>query len=397
MSFMLLRNFREDRRSSQRGSSQKISILIIFTCSFILLVAVLAWFALGRVKEKIQADMGDALQIVLQTTQESLKLWVDSNKFQMIRLAEDPRLVSLTERQLSIPRNKKALIKSKALQELRAFFRYRRNQFGQSGFFIIAPDSINIASMHDKNIGSKNIIANQALDLLNKAFRGWAIMVPPIWADIPLITPLEVKSKKFPSIYFAAPIKNEQGDVIAVVTQRIDPSRDFTRLIQLGRIGKSGETYAFGQYGKLLSESRFNEDLSRMGLIKEGERSILSVSVRDPGGDMTRGFTPTVPRYQQPLTLMAREATKGKSGVNVTGYRDYRGVRAYGAWLWDDQLQFGLATEIDESDALGPYFTVRAVILAVLAVTVLLALGSLVIALLVDLRARRALQKSYDE
>jgi PAS domain S-box-containing protein len=198
-------------------------------------------------------------------------------------------------------------------------------------------------------------------------------------------------------MFFAAPIKNLEGKIIAAVIQRVDPSMDFTRLIQLGRIGKSGETYAFGRYGKLLSESRFDEDLRKAGLIGEDEKSILVVSVRDPGGDMTKGFTPSVPRYQQPLTLMAQQATKGKTGLNVAGYRDYRGVRAYGAWLWDDELDIGLATEIDEADALGPYYTTRTVILTVLGITVLLALGSLVFAVVIEERASRALQKSHDE
>jgi polar amino acid transport system substrate-binding protein len=323
MSRLLLKNFRKDPPSSQYGSTQKLTILMILAGLFIVLVVVLAWFALDRVEEKIQADVGDALQIVLQTTQESLNLWVESNKFQLTRLAEDPRLVFLAGRLLSKPRNKRALLKSQALQEVRDFFRYGRDPFGQARFFIISPDFINIASMRDGNIGAKNLIATQALDLLNKAFRGDAVMVPPIWSDIPLITALEGKDKK------------------SAVTRRIDPSRDFTRLIQLGRLGKSGETYAFGRYGKMLSESRFNADLRKAGLIKEGENSILVVSVRDPGGDMTKGFTPSVPRYQQPLTLMAREATQGNAGLNVTGYRDYRGVRAYGAWLWDDKLGIG--------------------------------------------------------
>ena len=168
-------------------------------------------------------------------------------------------------------------------------------------------------------------------------------MVPPIWSDIPMIASLDGKDKKSPAMFFAAPIKNKQGAVIAVTTQRVDPSRDFTRLIQLGRLGKSGETYAFGRYGKMLSESRFNEDLRKAGLIKQGQKSILAVSVRDPGGDMTKGFRPSVPRYQQPLTLMAQQATKGKSGLNVEGYRDYRGAPVYGAWLWDDKLGVGLA------------------------------------------------------
>jgi polar amino acid transport system substrate-binding protein len=97
---------------------------------------------------------------------------------------------------------------------------------------------------------------------------------------------------------FAAPVKNMEGKIIAVVTQSVNPSLDFSRLIQLGRIGKNGETYAFSQYGKLLSESRFDKDLHKAGLISENEKSILSISVRNPGGDMTKGFVPSVPRYQ---------------------------------------------------------------------------------------------------
>ena len=98
-------------------------------------MVVLAWFALDRVEEKIQTDVGDALQLVLQTTQESLNLWVESNKFQLSQFAEDPRLISLTERQLRVPRSKNALLKSKTLKELRDFFWYRKNQFGQAGFY----------------------------------------------------------------------------------------------------------------------------------------------------------------------------------------------------------------------------------------------------------------------
>ncbi|MGD9181439.1 MAG: PAS domain S-box protein [Desulfobacterales bacterium] len=397
MSRLLLQNFRKDPPSSQYGSIQKLSILMILAGLFIMLVVIIAWFALDRVKERIQADVSDALQIVLHTTQESLNLWVESNKFQLTRLAEDPRLVFLVRHQLGIPRNQKALLKSNALRELRNFFRYGSDQFGQARFFIISPDFINIASMRDDNIGSKNLIANQALDLLNQAFRGKTIMVPPIWSDVPLISSSDGKPKKTPTMFFAAPVKNIQNKIIAVVTQRVDPSIDFTRLIQLGRIGKSGDTYAFGRYGKLLSESRFDEDLVKAGIVDEGETSILNVSVRDPGGDMTQGFTPSIPRYQQPLTLMAQQATKGKSGLNVEGYRDYRGVRVYGAWLWDDKLGVGLTTEINEADALGPYYTMRIVILSVLGITVLLALGSLMFAVLIDVRANRALQKSYDE
>jgi len=393
----LSKSFRKDLLLSQSGLTPQKTILIILACTFIVLVIVLAGFALSKVEEKIKTDVGDALRIVLQTTRESLNLWIESNKFDLTQLAGNPRIVFLSEHQLQVPRNKDDLLKSQALKELRRFFQNNKDRFGKANFFIIAPDYVNIASMGDKNIGSKNRIASQALDLLSRAFKGETVMVPPIWADVALASSSGVSFVNTPTMFFAAPVKNLQGQIIAVVTKQIDPSQDFTRLIQLGRIGKTGETYVFDRYSKLPSASRFDEDLRKAGLLGEGKNSILRISIRDPGVDMTKGFSPSVPRYQQPLTLMAQQATKGKSGLNVEGYRDYRGVPVYGTWLWDDKLGVGLATEIDQADALDPYFTTRAVILTVLGITVLLALGSLIFAVLIDVRANRALQKSYDD
>ena len=393
----LSKSFRKDPLSTQSKSTSNLTILIILICSFIAMVIVLAMFALGRVQEKINVDVGEALQIVLQTTQESLNLWVKNGKFHITQLAEDPWLVSLVERQLQVPRSRKDLLESGVLYEMRELFQQKKDRFGQAGFFIISPDFVNIASMSDKNIGSKNRIASQALDRLNRAFQGETVLVPPVWSDVELTSSSGNMVGTLPTMFFVASIKDNQGQIIATVARQIDPSQDFTRLIQLGQIGKTGETYAFSKYAKLLSESRFDEDLRKIGLIDEGKRGILSLSIRDPGGNMVTGFSPSVPRYQQPVTLMAEQATQGKSGLNVQGYRDYRGVRVYGTWLWDQKLDFGLATEIEEAEALSPYYTARAVILTVLGITVLMALGSILFAVLIDARANRALQKSYDE
>ena len=398
MSRLLQKVFRKNHLSSQFGSIRKFSVFLIMATGFIILVAALAGFALERIKTKIQTDVGEALQIVLQTTQESLDLWVETNKFQVRQLADDPRLIGLVQRQLSVPRNKDALSSSGALQGLRNFFWHRKDHFGQAGiFFVISPDLVNVASIRDENIGAKNLIANQALEYLNRVFRGEAVMVPPISSDDALSLVSAGKQEKRPIMFILAPVKNLQGKIIAAVAQQIDPAGEFTRLIQLGRLGKTGETYAFDQHGKLLSESRFEADLRNAELLAKEETSILLVSLRDPGGDITKGYVPALPRYQQPLTLMAQEATQGKSGLNVTGYRDYRGVPVYGAWLWDNKLGVGLATEINEADALGPYYATRTVILTVLGITVFLALSSLVFAVVIEQRAGRALQKSHDE
>ncbi len=391
--------FSYDRKktNSQTGSTQKLNLILLTACAFIVLVFLLAWIALGRIQAKIQFDTGEALKTVLDTTHESLRLWSDNNKYHLSRLAGDPRLVALVERQLQLPRTGKALVNSDTLKQLRDFFNQHKNRFGEVGFFIIAPDFVSIASMRDTNIGTINLIANQALDMLNRAFQGETVLVPPLVSDVDLDRSYDSPQGIVPTMFFAAPVKNHQGQIIAVLVQRIDPHKDFTRLIQLGQIGKSGETYAFGRYGRLLSESRFDEDLRKIGMIRNNQRGILIVSIRDPGGNLVKGFKPELPRYQQPLTAMAAQATKGQPGLDIEGYRDYRGVRVYGAWLWDENLGFGLATEIDEADALRSYYTARNVIITVMAITVLLALGSLLFAVLIDERASRALQKSHEE
>ena len=45
----------------------------------------------------------------------------------------------------------------------------------------------------------------------------------------------------------------------------------------------------------------------------------------------------------------ARPVIQGALGVDVDGYRDYRGVSVVGAWAWLDAYGFGVATELEVS------------------------------------------------
>ncbi|MBI5428232.1 MAG: PAS domain S-box protein [Nitrospinae bacterium] len=152
-------------------------------------------------------------------------------------------------------------------------------------------------------------------------------------------------------------------------------SRDFGAITRLGRPGETGEIYAFDRGGKLLTESRFEEQLRQIGLVPPGGQAAGSLEVRDPGGNMVEGHRPALPRSRQPLTLMAREATAGRPGMNLDGYRDYRGVPVVGAWTWDEELGFGLAAEIDVAEAYRPLWNIRALTVSALAVAALLFLG----------------------
>lgn len=111
----------------------------------------------------------------------------------------------------------------------------------------------------------------------------------------------------------------------------------------------------------MLSDSRFNPQLKKAGLLPDlpENRAILQMQIRNPGGNMMEGFRPLLPRSQQPLTLMAASAAQGETGVNVDGYKDYRGGLVVGAWTWLPDHFFGVTTEMDVDEAFAPLKTMN--------------------------------------
>src|SRR5262245_25635931 len=159
-----------------------------------------------------------------------------------------------------------------------------------------------------------------------------------------------------PTMFVCAPIRDANFQVVAVLALRIRPEREFTRILQLGRLGQSGETYAFDKTGRLVSNSRFDDQLILLGLLPDVEdsRSILNIQLRDPGGDMTRGFRPQVRRAELPLIKIAEAAIAGQTGVDVEGYRGYRGVQKVGAFAWLPKYNLGIITDLNHAEAYHP-------------------------------------------
>jgi serine/threonine protein kinase len=159
-----------------------------------------------------------------------------------------------------------------------------------------------------------------------------------------------------PTMFVAAPVRDDNFQVVAVLGLRIRPEREFTEILQLGRLGATGETYAINKEGLMASNSRFDEQLMLLGVLpdEENSSSILRVQVRDPGGNLADGYRPNVRRAELPLTEICALALGGTSGVNMAGYRNYRGSPSVGAWTWLPKYNFGLITEIDSAEAFRP-------------------------------------------
>ena len=196
-----------------------------------------------------------------------------------------------------------------------------------------------------------------------------------------------------PTMFVLAPIKGDDGRVLAALGFRMRPERTFTRVLNVARFGRTGETFAFDGAGLLLSESRFDDDLKRFGLIADRPhvRSALSLELRDPGVDITPRKAARAAKSRPAAHPVGRpRPCEASSGVNVDGDRDYRGVPVAGAWTWLPEYGFGVITKVDRADAFRPLAILQIAFWSLFALLVAAAITLFFFTMLVTRLRRRA-------
>lgn len=173
-----------------------------------------------------------------------------------------------------------------------------------------------------------------------------------------------------------APVLDSQGTAVAAMVFVLRPEEEFTRVLSIARPGVTGETFAFDAAGRLISASRFDEQLRRLGLLTNNTSvsSALNIELRDPGLNLTTltGTNHDIWRSRlssQPLMGMVAAAlstTNNPSGLSMEPERDYRGVPVVGAWRWNPERHYGIATKIDAAEAFRPLQLLRRVVMALL-------------------------------
>ena len=372
----------------------------VMVALFLGAVMVVAWYSLERVNDQLRDNLGNQLTIINNSVHQSLLTWFESRQGLVFDLANEPEVREATVALLAAPHNRQALSVEPAMQRMRTLLRPRLERMNAKGIFIISPDRVSIASMRDANLGTRNLIAQQRSRLMDRAFAGETVYIPPIASDVPLRDQQGQMVAQASTMFFATPLRDVNDEVVAVFTVRFDPAFELTRITETGRPGESGETYVIDENGRLLTVSRFEESLIKSGIITTagtGDMSLRGFRIADPGGNLLSGYASGSERSEWPLTLMANEATRGHSGRNVSGYRDYRGVPVIGAWLWSKELGIGLTTEIDEDEALAPYLTLRTLVISVLGATALLALALTGLSVWLGDRAKVRLEKLVEE
>jgi hypothetical protein len=251
------------------------------------------------------------------------------------------------------------LLSAPQLPALRARLQPMLDRHGFNGFVVLDTDLVILASARDQLVGLRS--PPGYAEQFRSSFAGAATVTRPFSSVALLVDEKGQLRPGVPTMFAAAPFRAADGRIVAALGLRIAPEKDFTRILATARSGESGETYAFDRKGLLLSESRFDERLKRLSLIPDSEdaASILTVELRDPLVNLTRGKASPKRRAELPLTRAVAEAISGRAGADVNGYRDYRGVPVVGAWTWLPEFDFGLASEMDAAEAFGPLRALR--------------------------------------
>ena len=283
------------------------------------LVLGLSWWLSESTNDKVRDGIRSALETVHRSTARSVDDWIASVDQEAGAWAQSPMVRDLLAR----PATSAGRV---AARELLAPL---RQVPGVAGYVVIDTQGRVLARDDSK-------LSQPAEGELGKRLVAELSEVPD---RSMIVLPDDTALRR--DILVAAAVPDPRGTVGGALVLRLDPRLELSRILQRGRLGASGETYVFGRSGSILSESRFGQT--------PGELTEL----RDPGVDLTAGGRAVAPRPGQPLTRMARAALAGRSGMDLDGYRDYRGTPVIGAWTWNERYGIGSATEVAVAEAYG--------------------------------------------
>jgi len=355
------------------------------------------WWVNRAVQNAMREQRRNELTTILNADVAALRAWIADQISTSDLIARDERVIAITQDLLTIDNGEPDLVRRLILSApqaaIRARFSDRLSQYGYVGFVIVGPSGIVLAADQDPAISQ--MLAGERKRFVEHVLAGQTTISKPYRSPLLLSNEKGELRANLPTMFAGAPIRDAAGKPIAALGLRIRPEDQFTKILQVARFGDTGETYAFDRNGLLLSQSRFDDDLRRLGLLVDQAeaQSILTIEVRDPGVNMMAGERPAQRRADQPLTRLAAAAAAGETGCDADGYRDYRGVPSVGAWTWLADLDFGIGTEVDSAEAMAAEYILRRAFWVLMGM-LMLAAGGIFVAMLYMAKQQKALQKA---
>jgi tRNA A-37 threonylcarbamoyl transferase component Bud32 len=369
------------------------ALLVLLTA----LMGLAGWWANDAVDGAMRQQRQNQLMTVHEADLTALRIWMGEQAVNAQLLANDENLLGPVRALLALAEaqenSQRQLVQAKAQTELQARLIPRLKVRESPWYFVVSPAGVILAADQDAPIGKP--LTTERNEFFERIMAGTPSVSKPYRSALLHADARGELRANLPTMLAAALIRDKTGKPLAALVVGIRPDDHFTRILQVARSGKTGETLAFDRNGLLLSQSRFDDDLKQIGLLADtpDAQSILTVELRDPGVNMMKGGRPALRRTDQPLTRIAADAAAGSCGIDVEGHNDYRGVPVIGAWTWLPEYDFGVMTTEDVAEAFRPLYILRKVFGVLVAMLALSAVAIIGLTWFVA-RKQRALEKA---
>jgi eukaryotic-like serine/threonine-protein kinase len=329
----------------------------------VLFLSLIGYWITSSIQSTMESNLKAQLSALLNVERAMVERWLKRQELSALTLANDQKVRHLIEKLVrlrssevdeppALPGDNRAEIAT-VNSELAKELGPTLSVYNFVGYIVSDRANQVVASNSSELVGR---LIEQYESFLNKVMEDKTTVCPPFSSLTAIKDSQGRMLTGVPTMFVSVPIRDDNFQIIAALSLRIRPEKEFTRMVQLGQIGNSGETYAVDSSGNMVSNSRFDENLILLGLLPDRDaiHSMLNLQLRDPGGNMLQGYRPKVRRSELPLTKNAQSLVEGRDGIDVSGYRDYRGVPRVGAWTWLPDYGFGLTIEIDYQEAFEP-------------------------------------------
>ena len=360
----------------------------------VLLVGLGVWVYHG-VKDSLRDLRSSSLQTLADAEAVAIDAWIEKNRAEAAQWSRDATVVGAVEELSGIARSGTS---SATLRDAPA-----RARFLEALAPLLADNRRVAVKAVDR---SGEIIASRVAEYvglhvgpdvakeLAPVFAGRTAFLAPRPEEERLLNSPVIAYPR-PVVWFMAPIRNDQGDVIAAFGFGVYADVRFSAILGTASLGSSGEAYAFDRSGRMLSESRFASETPPANV----ERDVASGRpvLRDPGDpDDANGSSRDTSMSSRPLTALVQAAVTGSvmsdpsahRGVLVDPYRNYRGIEVVGAWRWLPDHGIGIGVEIGAVEAYAPLRYLTFAFWSVFALA-MIGLGAAVLSWLFAERTRR--------
>ncbi len=271
------------------------------------------------------------LAATLDRVERRLLSLADAHRTQLERWASDEWIVTEVESLTASARERHALLANPAQARLRKLFSPIVGQYGDPdkpyfGYLIVAPDGVQLASRGTRPVGQKEFYDLD--DSIRRAFKGETAVGRPFPSPLPLPTSQGRILSRVTTSMVAAPVRSQDGSIVAVLALRVDPSQRYLPVFEEHDLGRTGRLAALGPDGTAVSRTR-------------------------------------IPVNTEPHAAFSAISADGEPDSAVLSYRTAMGGRFQTAIRWNPTLGQALVAEQSETEIFASYERTRDLVLLV--------------------------------